>query len=64
MVARNDVTGDALINTPKRGPREGQKRDFVLEMPVFEVMYCDSCFIKVSTSNGKCPKCEKVLSNG
>ena len=64
MATRNDITGDALINTPKRGPREGQKREFKIEMPVFEVMYCDSCFIKVSTSNGKCPKCEKVLSNG
>lgn len=64
MAARNDVTGDAIVNIPKRGPREGQRREFVLEMPVFEVFYCDVCLVKVSTSNGKCPKCEKVLPNG
>lgn len=64
MATCNDITGDTLINTPKRGPREGQKREFRIEMPVFEVFYCDVCLVKISTSNGKCPKCEKELSNG
>lgn len=63
MVTRNDVTGDRLINIPKRGPREGQKREFVLDMPVFEVFYCHRCHVKVSTSNKKCPCCGEDLPN-
>lgn len=63
MATRNDITGDALINTPKRGPREGQKREFKIEMPVFEVFYCNRCHVKVSTSNKKCPCCGEDLPN-
>ena len=64
MATRNDITGDRLINTPKRGPREGQKREFKIEMPVFEVFYCNRCHVKVSTSNKKCPCCGEDLPNG
>lgn len=64
MATYNDVTGDRLINTPKRGPREGQQREFVLDMPVFEVFNCSRCHIKVSTSNKKCPSCGEDLPNG
>ena len=64
MATRNDITGDALINIPKRGPREGQRREFVLEMPVFEVFYCNRCHVKVSTSTKKCPCCGEELPNG
>lgn len=61
MASYNDVTGDRLINTPKRGPREGQKRAFVLDTPAFEVKHCENCHIKISTSNNKCPLCGREL---
>lgn len=63
MATRNDITGDALVNIPKRGPSEGKKREFVLDMPVFEVFFCGRCHIKVSTSDGHCPCCTKELKN-
>ena len=64
MATRNDITGDALVNIPKRGPREGRKSEFKIEMPVFEVFDCKRCHIKVSTSNKKCPCCGEDLPNG
>ena len=64
MATRNDITGDVLVNIPKRGPREGRKSEFTIEMPVFEVFDCKRCHIKVSTSNKKCPCCGEGLPNG
>ncbi len=29
----------------------------VPETPVFEIYYCTRCFIKIGTSNKKCPCC-------
>lgn len=63
MPTYNDVTGDRLINTPKRGPQEGHKREIV-EEKVFEIFDCKRCHIKVSTSNGHCPCCDEELPNG
>ena len=32
MATRNDITGDALVNIPKRGPKEGKRQEFKIEM--------------------------------
>ena len=64
MATTNDITGDRLVNTPKAGARQGraQERKFQLDMPEFKVYQCSNCFIKVSTSNGKCPLCGSQLA--
>ena len=65
MATYNDVTGDRLINIPKRGPRGTQQvRETYAEEKVFEVFDCKRCHIKVSTSNKKCPCCGEGLPNG
>ena len=61
MVARNDVTGDAIVNIPKRSPSVVVKP--VVEETVFEIFNCKRCHIKVSTSNKKCPCCGEDLPN-
>lgn len=61
MVARNDITGDAITNFKKSGAKEGRKAEFKIEMPEFKIYHCDTCHIKVSTSNDKCPCCGKEL---
>lgn len=64
MATRNDITGDALVNIPKRGPRGTQQvREKYAEEKVFEIFYCTRCHVKVSTSNKKCPCCEGDLPN-
>lgn len=60
MATRNDITGDALVNIPKRGPQAGTKR-VITEEKVFEVKHCENCHIKISTSNNKCPLCGREL---
>lgn len=62
MVARNDVTGDTIRNHIKTGAKEGKRTEFKLEMPEFKIYHCDTCHIKVSTSNDKCPCCQKDLT--
>lgn len=63
MATYNDVTGDRLINIPKKSPNI-QKRQTYVEEKVFEVFDCKRCHIKVSTSNKKCPCCGEDLPNG
>lgn len=64
MVARNDITGDAITNMPKTGKKEGRRSEFKIEpLPEFKVYYCTRCHIKVSTSNDKCPCCGEDLPN-
>ena len=62
MATRNDITGDAIVNIPKRSPNI-QKRQTYVEEKVFEVFDCKRCHIKVSTSNKKCPCCGEDLPN-
>ena len=65
MATHNDITGDALVSRPINNRYaenwEMIKRsheDFEKE---FKVYPCDTCHIKVSTSNGLCPCCGKKL---
>lgn len=62
MAATNEITGDRLINTPKTSPRPQKGLSFVWDDIKFDVYLCDTCHIKVSTSNGKCPCCGKDLT--
>ena len=62
MTTYNDVTGDRLINIPKKSPSVTVKH--VVEETIFEVFNCKRCHIKVSTSNGHCPCCGEELPNG
>lgn len=66
MVARNDITGDAIQS---RDSKEfAEKFDAIdWESPVdakkpLEIGYCEWCHIRVSTFNGKCPCCQRSLS--
>lgn len=64
MATKNDITGDRLINTPKTSPTLTQKQrglPYMYDDIKFDVYLCDSCHIKVSTSNGLCPCCGKEL---
>ena len=64
MATHNDITGDRLINTPKTSPTPTQKQrglDYYYNDIKFDVYLCDSCHVKVSTSNGLCPCCGKKL---
>ena len=40
---------------------EKVNKNVYTEDKVFTIHHCDSCHIKVSTSNGKCPSCGKEL---
>ena len=64
MPTTNDITGDRLINIPKTSPEPKAQRGlpFVYDDVKFEVYKCDTCHVKVSTSNGCCPCCGKTLA--
>lgn len=59
MVARNDITGDAIRSRDSAKYAENfDKITYEVPItPIFEVFYCERCHIKVSTSNKKCPCC-------
>lgn len=64
MATRNDITGDRLINTPKISPTGAvqEPRAFSFPSPEFKIYRCDTCNVKVSTSNDCCPCCGKKLT--
>lgn len=65
MAATNEITGDALIS---KSSSRAYRNNFDMienakeEEKVFQILYCSSCLIKVSTSNGCCPCCGKGLT--
>ena len=65
MVARNDITGDAIRS---RDSEEYAKKFDAIdwESPVdtkgpLEIGFCEYCNVRVSTYNGKCPNCQRGL---
>ena len=60
MVARNDITGDAIRSRDSQKYAENYDKIEKHELPItpiFEVFYCTRCHVKVSTSNKTCPCC-------
>lgn len=53
---------DNYINIPKYSPEPKPPRQLGYDMPEFKIYQCDTCHIKVSTSNGCCPCCGKTLA--
>ena len=64
MATTNDITGDRLVNTPKTSPEAKPHKGlpYTYNDIKFDVYQCSNCFIKVSTSNGKCPLCGNQLA--
>lgn len=67
MASRNEITGDALVsrrtNDNYRDNYDRVEKGVALSGSEvrFDTYKCDSCNIKVSTSNGCCPCCGKDL---
>jgi heterodisulfide reductase subunit B len=73
MVARNDITGDAIqsrqaakeyaerYDKVDRSLTREQLREAVEEHRAIVAKNCPWCHIKVATSNGKCPCCNREL---
>jgi rubrerythrin len=65
MASHNDITGDALVSKPinrKYAENYGKLQKDTTPNTVFKVYQCSNCYIKVSTSNGKCPLCGNSLA--
>ena len=73
MVARNDITGDAIqsrqaakdyadrYDKVDRSLTREQLREAIEAPRAIVAMKCPHCFIKVATANGKCPCCNREL---
>ena len=64
MVARNDITGDAIRSRDSQAFADRfdavQWKAEQETKSEFLIYYCNRCHIKVATNNGHCPCCDEA----